>query len=75
MGRLALEELLELEAGLDDQLSMGVISDAEYDVEHAELLHAAGWTRDEYELAIDQRWDRIDAIRASVPPGSRRMIN
>jgi len=57
------EQLLVLQDELDSQLCNRQITWEQYENEWLSLLKAAGWTHSEYEREIDERWDRLDALR------------
>jgi len=60
---MVFESLLGIELALEDSLIAGEICEEEYDAETSDVLLAAGWTHDEYELEIDRRWDHLDIIK------------
>ncbi len=61
--RLDFEQLLSLQDVLDMQLVDQTMSLDEYEREWTSLLDSAGYTPEEYERLIDQRWDDIEQLR------------
>ncbi len=64
--RMAFNDLLDLQNVLDVQLVFGSMSMSDWEKEWAAVLGASGWTRSQYEVEIDRRWDHIDVPAA--PP-------
>lgn len=62
--RMPFEDLLELEKRLEQSLVNGKINSRKHANEWADVLKAAGWTAEEYELEQDRRWDYVDMLRA-----------
>ena len=69
--KMAFEALLSLQQQLDERLATGELSGEEYDNEWDDVLHAAGWTRAQYERELDRRWDYMDVLRGIVPSNDR----
>ena len=65
--KMSLEDLNHLIEKIESKLEVGTISTAEYDSLSKAIMSAAGWTPQEYEDAIDQRWDTIEHERAVAP--------
>ena len=55
--KIPIEQLIKVEFYLDERFANGDIDWSEYEQEHLELINAAGWSKQEYELEIDRRWD------------------
>lgn len=63
-GRMQFEQLLLLQEALDEMWVSGVLSLDDYDSEWLSVLHAAGYSEEEYGQMIDDRWDRLDVLRS-----------
>lgn len=63
--RLDFEQLLLLQDVLDVRLVLGELSPPEHELEWTSLLSVSGYTSSEYELGIDDRWDRLTALRTA----------
>lgn len=54
--QLTFEELLVLHDELDERLASGLLSRREYQEEWEEYVSSAGWTQEQFEDMIDDRW-------------------
>lgn len=64
--RMSLENLISILVPWDEQLTAGKISKEEHDRAYRETQRTAGWTSQQFDDAIDQRWDYIDSLRAAA---------
>lgn len=57
--QMSFEHLLMLQDVLDARLCFDGLPFHEYELAWSELLVVAGYTSHEYELLVDERWDRL----------------
>lgn len=77
--RIDFERLLDVEAVLDEQLEakrasgIDVMAWSDYERDQADLHATCGYTWNDYEAALHDRWSRLDALRAS--PLQRQFVS
>jgi len=66
--KMPFELVLDMMDDLDIKLTKGIINIRTYEKEHNEILRASGYSQEEFEQKLDDRWDYIENIRAVPEP-------
>jgi len=68
--KLPFDQMAPLLTDLEKRLSLGDMSEIEFNSEYSDILRASGWSNSEFENEIDRRWDFVDHLR-NIPDKPR----